>query len=296
MSEQWGQQPQQQSGWGQQPPPGYAPQQWGQQQGYPQQGPPQQWGQQPPPQAPQTDPGFTADEFFQQAGNMGAGGAPSFHFSDVGVAVLGRIKSRTVRPKTQPGSSVQQTDRNGKPLWQLNVVLETPLRGWQGIKTPPTEKDQYGRDVPVDPSEDNGERQIYLWYTLREAVEEALTKAGQQSLADGWWLGVKVVGTERNPQGGNPIRKYEAYYGQTREAVLTQAQGGQPTPPAGPPPQQQSVPQQAPQPQTQQGPPPASYSEPQMQPQQGWTAPPAAQQGPPPAGPPPQQYGQEPPF
>ena len=171
-----------------------------------------------PPQQHVAEPGFTPEQFFTQAGSLGGGGgAPSFHFDQIGSGLLGLVVSQTVRAKTQPGSPVQEFYRNGKRMWQLNVVLQTDLRNWQGIKTPPTKDD----GSPVPPSEDTGLRQIYLWYTLREAVEKAMAAVGATMITVGWELGVKVVNTMPNPKGGNAIKEYVAIYRPASGAVQT---------------------------------------------------------------------------
>lgn len=255
MTDAWGQ-PQQQYGQPQQ--------QWG---GQSQQAnafggaPQQQWGGQPQPQQVAAP---SVEEFFSQGGGAGA---PSFEFSAPGVAVLGRIARQKVVPKTQPNNPMQELDKRGNPLWQVNVVLDTELRGWQGIKTTPTTPD----GQPLNPAEDNGERQIYLWYTLREAVEKAIAAAGRTFPEDGWWLGVKVTGAKPNPKGGNPIKEYVAYYAPTREALMATIRGQAPQQQAAPPAQQQAAP-------------PA-------QPQQSFAAPGVAPQQQPGT-----QYSDEPPF
>lgn len=188
----------------------------------------QTWGQTnpnsitPQGQQPQTAPAqqaapFGADEFFSKAGGGGGSSAPSFDFEGVGSGLAGTIISREVVAKTNPGvNPTQKLDKNGQPMWQLRVILGTNLRNWVGVKKLPTDGQQgqgpEGRGNPLPPEHDTGERAIYLWYTLRDAVQEAVARAGQRELVDGAVLGVKVTGTKPNPMGGNAIKEYGAVY------------------------------------------------------------------------------------
>jgi hypothetical protein len=329
MTEQWGQPPQ---GYPQQQYPQQAPQAWGPSQGQPQQQyPPQQgaWGPPPPQQAPAEPaaPPPTAEELWGQ--NTGGNGpwAASFKFDQVGSGLLGIITHWRAVPKTTTGDNPQQRhDKNGKPLWQHLVILQTDLRNWQGVARIPTDRET---KQPLPPQADDGKRAIYLWYTLRDAVQEAVVAAGQPILQVGWELGVKVTGTKPNPQGRNAIKEYQAIYRPPSGAVQTpvdldhpgtepdrvvvpqQAFAGQPVAPQqdaftqqpqyqqGPPPQQyapQAPPQQYQQPPVPQGPPAGPGQPPQQGYQPGPPQAPAGLQAPPQPQATPAQYGGEPPF
>lgn len=242
--------------------------------------PNQQWGQQAPgqqgwPTAPQGFPagqqqaaapqGATqsAEDFFASQGGGGVFG-PSFFFGAPGATVQGKIVFMEGRQKTDPNGNLR-FDKNGKPLMQLVVTLETALRNWEGTNPakPPTDKD----GNPLPPTADDGKRTIYLWYTLRDAVTEAMQKAGVTSLKEGDDLAVRVTGARPNPLGGNAIKEYAAqvrpsspaadgFFGAQASAAnpaqgAAQAQGFQPSGPAA----QQGFPQASQAPAPQQAPP-----------------------------------------
>ena len=99
------------------------------------------------------------------------------------------------------------------------------------------------------PESDTGLRSIYLWYTLREAVEMAIATAGQTHLAKGWELGVKVTGTKPNPKGREPIKEYVAIYrpasGAVQSPMPSMPEPGAPAPVPGVPPAGQPTAQYA---------------------------------------------------
>jgi hypothetical protein len=273
--------PQPQGGWGPQPPA----QQWG---------PPpeqQQWGapQQQAPQGPVAEPP-PAEDFFTGSGGAGDGGpfAPSFKFdwnpqANQGTAVRGEVVFRVQKPKTDTGSTVQKVDSLGRPRWQLKVTLQTPLRNWQGVSQVPTDKLPSGQEIPWPPDRDTGLRNVYLDYKSRDAVQEAMQAAGAdlaKGVEVGAILGLRVIGTEKNTKGPQPIKLYDAVY--TPPGAAPAAPPAQIAPPAQQqpqyaPPAPQGPPQGYPPAQPQYGPPPGQ--------QPGWGAP--QQQAP---------YSQEPPF
>jgi len=265
MTDEWGAPPQQQDPWAAQP----TQDPWA--------------GRQVPPQ----DVPSVGDLL---AGGSGPGG-PAFKFAwddqrSVGNAVIGRVLGARPVPKTDPGEATPKRDRNGKVLYQIAVAVQTGLRGWAGCK-PPKRQHPDGTVSLANPAEDDGVRTLYLWYTLRDAVAEAMTKAGA-NLAEGIpndsIIGVKVIGADPNPKGGEKIRRYEAVYyapGAAPAQIVARID-------AAPPVQQQAPPVQQPAPQ--QAPP--QYAP--VQQQQAYYAPPAQQA--PPQGIPNGAGQEEPPF
>lgn len=280
MTDAWGQQPQQQwgppqgqpqgqpaPGWG--PPPGQP-----QQQGYPPQGPPPGFGG--PAQGQQAGgyatPDFGAEDFFKRAGSLGGGaGGPSFKWDNViGAGILGLVVKTEVVPKTVMGVNgqppTQKYDKNGKPMFQLRILLQTDLRGWQGVSSIPKVATPNGGEVDAGPETDTGLRVIYAWYTLSHAIEKAVQAASLTAVQIGWELGARV--TEVEGTGNNAVRKYEAVHRPPTGAVKTPLPQGDGVAPAP----------------VSQGQPAQGYTQQvQTQPTQGY-APPAqaAPQGPPP--------------
>lgn len=329
MTDPWAQPQQQQYPSPQQP--GYAPQGqpapgWGQpaQQGFAPQGPPPGFqGQpqgQPQQQAAAWQPEVSPEDFFKENGGMGGGvGGPSFKWDNViGAGILGVVVDQKVIPKTTPGyggaAPTQKYDKNGRPIAQLAIVLQTDLRNWQGVSKIPKISTPQG-EVQAPPEQDTGLRVIYGYYTLRDAIEKACQAAGVQFVQPGWELGARVVRTEG--EGQNTLRHYEAVHRPPTGAVQSpftvtyggaavtpvpfpgpnQVQPSQPQPaqqqqfapapqaPQAPPPQQQwaQQPQAAPTPQVQAGPqqqapvaPPAPQGPPVQQAQPGGPADPWA--------------------
>lgn len=230
----------------QQAPGGYAPQGYPQGGGYPAPGgyaPPQPGYPQQPPQAPQQVALPSADDFFSGGGS----GAPSFDFKGVNHGLIGIITHQQVRQRTKMGSNEKLWNKDGSPQVQLEVTLQTSLRNWQDVKNVPTGEDG---QTPLPPQADTGLRRIYVWYKMRDAVQQAVATAGAKHLEIGGELGVMQTGTEPNPQGGNPIRTYRAKYTPPAPATDPGAAAffGQPAPqqvpqaPPQAPPQQQYAP------------------------------------------------------
>lgn len=159
------------------------------------------------------------DAFF---GNGGGSGAPSFEWAGVGSAIQGVVVETKVQDQTKFGSNPPEPILDLKrpnPMLpggyevkkQLLIVLETALRGWQGVK--PTNIPKEPNGAPKHPSEDDGKRAIYVkgWMTgaVGDAVAGATGKPGAPKA--GGKLAVRcseLIETEK----GNPYRKYEARY------------------------------------------------------------------------------------
>jgi hypothetical protein len=275
---------------------GQAPQQGhGGQPGYGQQAPQQGFGGQPQqPQVPQPITQSVDDYWAQNSG--GGRGAPSYFFTPEAPAVRGTIVDMQARQRTEVGTGVPKFNKDGKPQMQLEVTLQTDLRGWQGVKPdkiPSQTNPQTGQSFPLPPEHDDGKRRVYVWYTLRDALQEAMQEAGVQQPKVGDMLAVQVVGTQPNPVGGNAIKVYKAWIQPgSPDAQAFFGQGQAVAPPAAPQQGFQPGPQTLagqPNPMAQQAPPPQQPGQ-QFQnaapAQQFQAAPPAQQQA---WGTPPQQ-------
>jgi hypothetical protein len=245
------------------------------------------------------------DDFFEGTGNVGGW---AFKFANIGDRVWGTIidvrKTTCFKYSANPNApKVEETNRDGSVRTQLEITIQTDLRGMAGLSKWPT--DDQGQPLPAEA--DEGLRKLYvkqnsnLQYKVGDALLAAGSNGHRAQLENGALLAVTFVG-ERAGNEGNPAKQFEVQFkaappqapsqdaffqGQPQQAP--QQQG--PTPPpaqpqyqqppqqqqfAPPPAQQQPVYQQAP-PQPQQAPPAQPY---QAAPQQQF-APPPAQQGPP---------------
>src|SRR5690606_39712077 len=144
---------------------------------------------------------------------------------------------------------------------QLEVTLQTDLRNWQGVKPdriPTWTNPQTGQVEQQPPQNDDGKRRIYVWFKMRDAVEEAFRSAGLQQPLVGDMLAVQLVGYEPT-QGGNPTKLYKAWYQRAAGAQAFFDQGSAPAqaPAAAPAPQAAPAPAPAPQPAPAFGAPPA---------------------------------------
>lgn len=255
-------------GYGQAPQQGYQPQP-----GYGQA--PQQQGFAPQGQMPQQPQPATqsVDEFWAQ-NSGGGGGAPSYDFTPQAPRVMGTIVDMKARQRTEMGTGALKFDKNGNPQMQLEVTLQTELRGWQSVKNIPVQTDpQTGQQAPQSPEHDDGKRRIYVWYTLRDALTAAMAEAGVQQPKIGDQLAVQVVGTQPNPKGREPIKVYKAWIqpgSPDAQAFFGPGQAAAPAP-AAPAPQQAAPPAQF-----QQAPPAQQFQQPQPATQPGWGTPPQA--------------------
>jgi hypothetical protein len=157
------------------------------------------------------------DEFFEQAGGDFA---PTLKFTNdsgpegrtqVGGGVIGEILSMTKQAQTKYQSNPPEPilGKDGEPLMELKVILQTTLRDWDKCAKVPVDDD----GKPRAGSEDDGRRAIYVrgWMTgaIGDAVEKATGRKGAPKI--GGRLGVKL--TELVPTTkGNPYPKYEAIY------------------------------------------------------------------------------------
>lgn len=186
-----------QQGWGQPQQQQYAPQ--------------QQYAA-APAQAPQPVTQSVEDFWAENSGT--GGGAPSFNFAPDSPQVYGKIVDMVARQRTEyskEGGGAPKFYKDGRPQMQLEVTLQTDLRGWAAVKRVPTDANPTtGAPEPRSPELDDGKRRIFLWYTLRDAVAKAVTEAGKSAPAIGDMLGVRVSGTIPNPKGEKPILTYDA--------------------------------------------------------------------------------------
>ena len=198
------------------------------------------------------------DEFFQRGGNY----APSFKFDPIGANVAGEILSIDQQDQTDFDDPTKKLyDDRGNVKQQLQIILQTPLRNWQGVAKIPSDQET---GQPQPPSMDDGRRAIYVKGWMIGAVGDAVEKATGLRAAPqvGGRLAVRFAKTQPPRSGrGQDMKLYEAVY----------------VPPNPSDPMFQQAPQQQPAPQQ----PVATFSAQQAQQTgNGWGQQPAPQQAP----------------
>jgi hypothetical protein len=140
----------------------------------------------------------TADDFF-------GGGSQSAKFPTIGTTVAGKI-TRVGEPQQQKdyATGALKTWDDGSPMMQLPVDIATDLR---------------------EDSDDDGTRTLYVKGQLRNAIKDAIRKAGAKSLAVGGTLSVTYARDgEPSKKGFNAPKEYEATYTPPSEAFLAPEQ------------------------------------------------------------------------
>lgn len=125
---------------------------------------------------------------------MGSG-AKSAKFETIGTVVGGLIvdEPQLVQQKDIKTGAPKHWD-DGNPMMQLVVKVQTDQRD-------------------PDDAEDDGVRAIYIKAQMRQAVADAVRKAGAKSLEVGGDLKVKFTGTEAaSTKGFNDKKIYAAQY------------------------------------------------------------------------------------
>lgn len=155
----------------------------------------------------------SVEDFFDEYAGEGGPGAPSFWFDKIGATVKGTVVSTKVTDQTMyksnPPKPIPDPKRPGQNKKQIVVVLDTPLRNWEGIKNKPTLED----GVTLKPADqDTGARAIYVkgWMigAVADAVKEA-TNGARKGIIPGDKLAVKL--SEQVDTGqGNPLNKFVA--------------------------------------------------------------------------------------
>lgn len=149
------------------------------------------------------------DEFFQRGGNF----APSFKFDQIGSSVSGEILSIDQQDQTDFDDPTKKLyDDRGNVKQQLQIILQTPLRNWQGVSKIPSDQET---GQPQPPSMDDGRRAIYVKGWMIGAVGDAVEKATGVRGAPrvGGKLAVRFAKTQPPRSGrGQDMKLYEAVY------------------------------------------------------------------------------------
>ena len=149
------------------------------------------------------------DEFFQRGGNF----APSFKFDQIGANVAGEILSIDQQDQTDFDDPTKKLyDDRGNVKQQLQIILQTPLRNWQGVAKIPADQET---GQPQPPSMDDGRRAVYVKGWMIGAVGDAVEKATGLRAAPqvGGRLAVRFAKTQPPRSGrGQDMKLYEAVY------------------------------------------------------------------------------------
>lgn len=149
-----------------------------------------------------------SDKPYDDANALLMGGSTSAKFDTVGDKVVGIIaEPPTTEQERDLDSREPKTWSDGQPKMQVIVVLQTD------------ESD------PENPSDD-GRRRLYVRANLRNAIRDAVRRAGASGLAVGGKLEVTYVGDgEASKRGWNPPKQYGAVYTPPETAAANAALG-----------------------------------------------------------------------
>jgi hypothetical protein len=149
--------------------------------------------------------------FFDDALKGGGGGAPGFKFDRHGDVVRGTVTDIFKTKVTVMNSPTNEPkkDKNGNEIPQLNVTLQTDLRNWAGVIKIPENPETH---VPLDPSEDDGKRRVFLKYDASRAVGKAIAESGaaNDDFKVGAELALKYIDDQPMPVG--KMKLFEARF------------------------------------------------------------------------------------
>lgn len=120
-----------------------------------------------------------------------SGGAPAFKFENIGDTVKGEVVSAEARQQTDYATGDLKTWKDGKPMMEVVVTLQTDLR---------------------NDGDDDGQRRIFVRGQMTTALRDAL-KAANARLEPGGTLAVQFTGTKPSEtRGFQPAKQFVAQY------------------------------------------------------------------------------------
>lgn len=160
-------------------------------------------------------------------------GVVSATFLQIGATTSGVIsEAPEVRQQSDMASGEPKVWSNGDPMLQLVVTLQTEERR-------------------QDIEDDDGRRRIYIKSNMKNAVRDAVKKAGAKQLLVGGKLAVRYVADgEVSQRGFNAPKMYQARYEAPADNFLQDEPSQEPPPPFPGSPEfenRQTVPQSVPQ-------------------------------------------------
>lgn len=133
-----------------------------------------------------------------------SGGIPACKFPTIGTTVKGTVQNSEVVQQTDFATSKPKFYDDGNPMMQVVITLAT---------------DEH--DPQVD--NDDGQRKLYVKGQMRQAVAEALRKAGAK-LEKGGMLAVQYVEDKPSEtRGFNPTKVYRAQYAPPAQTAANDA-------------------------------------------------------------------------
>ena len=157
------------------------------------------------------------------------GSIPSCSFLEKGAFHEGEILDFKIRQDTDPKTREPKYWKNGDPVNVLVITLQT-------------------EENDPDIEDDDGKRNLWVRFKMRDAVSKAVRDAGEKGIEKGGWLGVEFVSQDRPKQKGlSGIKHFTATYEPPDPAAAAQeflegndpdegddgnAQASEPEPPA----------------------------------------------------------------
>lgn len=121
------------------------------------------------------------------------GGVVSAKFESVGDKCVGTILRMTTRQETDFKTKKPKFFDSGEKRMMVVLAVQT-------------------NETDDEIEDDDGVRNLYVRWKMREAVKAAVKASGAGKLEVGGKILVKFSGTEKSQQGGQPIKLYEARY------------------------------------------------------------------------------------
>jgi len=146
------------------------------------------------------------DDFFKQNVSESQG-VPAYYFETLGDQVGGEILEVKPGVVTDIGTTEPKLDKNGKTQPQLAITVQTSLRNWEHVKTPPTDEN----NQPRPGADDDGRRRIYVKYASGVAALYAVLKAANATPADlreGAMFGAQFSETRPTAKGQQKVFTY----------------------------------------------------------------------------------------
>lgn len=185
--------------------------------------------------------------------NGGGGGGDgilgaSFKPNGLNDGMKGKILALELRKAKKYNSEDDLLDKNGNPVSEYVVTVQTDLRNWDRVANVPNKWDESGNDTgqKMEPSEDTGIRKHYAKWGNLDRLEDALNAAANlNEPSDAVGLDLALYLKEQVPTTkGNPRNDYAYQATGTPTPKGLSAGSGTPAPPQAP--AAQAAPFQAP--------------------------------------------------
>lgn len=132
------------------------------------------------------------------------GGAPSISLKTIGEFVEGPVVDKGVVHKTKFGTQDKEYYKDGNPIWQLVLSIQTNLR----------DPERHG---------DDGVRRIFASPQLKVEIAKALKSANMTSLPLGARLRITFVREVPSAGGGSPKKEYSVVFTAPADAAIAES-------------------------------------------------------------------------